>query len=106
MAEWSKAIDSSSILFGGVSSNLTGRTSFCFCFIYLFICFILFPFLCFCLKMHADFKQKKKNTYKYCTSAAGFEPTRAEPIGFQVQRLNHSAILTIETNTKRRPKEK
>ena len=22
---------------------------------------------------------------------AGFEPTRAEPIGFQVQRLNHSA---------------
>ena len=23
---------------------------------------------------------------------AGFEPTRGDPIGFQVQRLNHSAI--------------
>ena len=26
---------------------------------------------------------------------AGFEPTRAEPIGFQVQRLNHSATTAI-----------
>ena len=24
-------------------------------------------------------------------SGVGFEPTRVEPIGFQVQRLNHSA---------------
>ena len=28
------------------------------------------------------------------TSRAGFEPTRGNPIGFQVQRLNHSAIVT------------
>ena len=27
---------------------------------------------------------------------AGFEPTRAEPIGFQVQRLNHSATTALE----------
>ena len=26
---------------------------------------------------------------------AGFEPTRAEPIGFQVQRLNHSATTAL-----------
>ena len=29
------------------------------------------------------------------TQLAGFEPTRAEPIGFQVQRLNHSATTAI-----------
>ena len=28
---------------------------------------------------------------KSVSQLAGFEPTRAEPIGFQVQRLNHSA---------------
>ena len=28
---------------------------------------------------------------KIFSQLAGFEPTRAEPIGFQVQRLNHSA---------------
>ena len=28
---------------------------------------------------------------KMLSQLAGFEPTRAEPIGFQVQRLNHSA---------------
>ena len=36
MAEWSKALDSSSSLFGGVGSNPTSTTSFfvenCFCF--------------------------------------------------------------------------
>ena len=26
------------------------------------------------------------------TLRAGFEPARGDPIGFQVQRLNHSAI--------------
>ena len=30
------------------------------------------------------------------TTAAGFEPARAEPIGFQVQHLNHS--VTLSTN--------
>ena len=34
----------------------------------------------------ADRTWRKKNS-----QLAGFEPTRAEPIGFQVQRLNHSA---------------
>ena len=29
------------------------------------------------------------------TQLAGFEPTRAEPIGYQVQRLNHSATTAI-----------
>ena len=27
---------------------------------------------------------------------AGFEPARGDPIGFQVQRLNHSAITACE----------
>ena len=31
------------------------------------------------------------NKKKRFSQLAGFEPTRAEPIGFQVQRLNHSA---------------
>ncbi len=38
MAEWSKATDSSSVLFGGVSSNLTGC-------IYIYIYFLLFLLL-------------------------------------------------------------
>ena len=32
---------------------------------------------------------------KLSSQLAGFEPTRAEPIGFQVQRLNHSATTAI-----------
>ena len=32
---------------------------------------------------------------KHLTQLAGFEPTRAEPIGFQVQRLNHSATTAL-----------
>ena len=28
-------------------------------------------------------------------TSAGFEPARAEPIGFQVQRLNHSAMMPV-----------
>ena len=33
---------------------------------------------------------------KISSQLAGFEPTRAEPIGFQVQRLNHSATTALE----------
>ena len=29
---------------------------------------------------------------------AGFEPARENPIGFQVQRLNHSAIAAVGGN--------
>ena len=29
---------------------------------------------------------------KHISLRAGFEPAREDPIGFQVQRLNHSAI--------------
>ena len=29
---------------------------------------------------------------KFFSLRAGFEPAREDPIGFQVQRLNHSAI--------------
>ena len=31
-----------------------------------------------------------------CSLRAGFEPARGDPIGFQVQRLNHSAITAID----------
>ena len=39
-------------------------------------------------------KKKKKRVAekKIITLRAGFEPARGDPIGFQVQRLNHSAI--------------
>ena len=32
-----------------------------------------------------------RSSLKQISQLAGFEPTRAEPIGFQVQRLDHSA---------------
>ena len=35
------------------------------------------------------------------TTAAGFEPARAEPIGFQVQLLNHSDTLSHRFSTKK-----
>ena len=35
--------------------------------------------------------KKLKKCKKKRTLSAGFEPTRGDPIGFQVQRLNHSA---------------
>ena len=34
------------------------------------------------------------------TLRAGFEPTREDPIGFQVQRLNHSAIAATRSSTR------
>ena len=39
-----------------------------------------------------------KKLEKISSQLAGFEPTRAEPIGFQVQRLNHSATTAVLTN--------
>ena len=33
---------------------------------------------------------------KKVASPAGFEPARAEPIRFLIERLNHSAIVTCE----------
>ena len=39
-----------------------------------------------------------ENRRKMISQLAGFEPTRAEPIGFQVQRLNHSATTAVLTN--------
>ena len=36
--------------------------------------------------------QNKGEKKKRVTLRAGFEPARGDPIGFQVQRLNHSAI--------------
>ena len=38
-----------------------------------------------------EFHIKEKNG----TLRAGFEPARGDPIGFQVQRLNHSAITAV-----------
>ena len=37
-----------------------------------------------------------KKGRKKITLRAGFEPARGDPIGFQVQRLNHSAITAPE----------
>ena len=58
MAEWSKAADSSSVLFGGVGSNPTG-CNFCF-------------------------NNKKIIIYSFKATPVGFEPTRAEPIRFLI----------------------
>ena len=41
------------------------------------------------------FENFGKIIYSKWTQLAGFEPTRAEPIGFQVQRLNHSATTAL-----------
>ena len=35
------------------------------------------------------------NSIQKYTLRAGFEPAREDPIGFQVQRLNHSAITAV-----------
>ena len=37
-----------------------------------------------------------------CPLRAGFEPTRENPIGFQVQRLNHSAIAAVKSQRKKK----
>ena len=39
-----------------------------------------------------DLSQK---TFQKETSRAGFEPAQGDPIGFRVQRLNHSAIAAV-----------
>ena len=36
-----------------------------------------------------------KSSVQKCSLRAGFEPAREDPIGFQVQRLNHSAITAL-----------
>ena len=48
---------------------------------------LLQHFTCICFK----YVPGPTNKSKRLSQLAGFEPTRAEPIGFQVQRLNHSA---------------
>ena len=40
---------------------------------------------------------------KMLSQLAGFEPTRAEPIGFQVQRLNHSATTAHSHHISEKP---
>ena len=37
-------------------------------------------------------EEKKKKTFPLLSLRTGFEPVREDPIGFQVPRLNHSAI--------------
>ena len=37
-------------------------------------------------------REEKKKKNEKLSLRAGFEPAREDPIGFQVQRLNHSAI--------------
>ncbi len=49
-----------------------------------------FSFLSFDNRMKR--KQQKKRALR-----VGFEPTREDPIGFLVQRLNHSAIAAVLT---------
>ena len=38
---------------------------------------------------------KKQSTAERLTQPAGFEPARAEPNGFRVHRLNHSATTAV-----------
>lgn len=40
-------------------------------------------------------KKKKKKRKKITTLWTGFEPVRVEPIGFQVQLLNHSDTTAV-----------
>ena len=80
------------------------RLGRCFCYVFALHChaciaYILFcsRFVCWSRPSHCHFiaiyahddnnARKNKNSLR-----AGFEPAREDPIGFQVQRLNHSAI--------------
>ena len=36
-----------------------------------------------------------KSSFQKYSLRAGFEPAREDPIGFRVQRLNHSAITAL-----------
>ncbi len=47
-----------------------------------------------CLPMMHEGKQKEREK-KNETLRVGFEPTREDHIGFQVQRLNRSAIAAV-----------
>jgi hypothetical protein len=40
-------------------------------------------------------EEHQRRGKKEISLSAGFEPTRAEHIGFQVQRLNHSAKIAF-----------
>ena len=52
------------------------------------------PIASFILVQTPDIDQHQKHTLR-----AGFEPARGDPIGFQVQRLNHSAITACALKT-------
>ena len=41
-------------------------------------------------------EKREEEKKKKVTLRAGFEPARGDPIGFQVQRLNHSAITAYK----------
>ena len=46
------------------------------------------------IRIKSPYLQRKK---KELTLRAGLEPARGDPIGFQVQRLNHSAIAAANS---------
>lgn len=43
-------------------------------------------------------KKVKKENPRFGSQSAGFEPARAEPNGFRVHRLNHSATTALVTS--------
>ena len=50
--------------------------------------------------LHQDYKKSFcYQKHKDHTLRAGLEPARGDPIGFQVQRLNHSAIAAVDSKT-------
>ena len=46
-------------------------------------------------------KKKNEKKLKKYPLRAGFEPAREYPIGFRVQRLNHSAITARNTKSQK-----
>ena len=46
-------------------------------------------------KLTEELRNGSLNIAKRVSSRTGFEPVRENPIGFRVQRLNHSAIVTV-----------
>ena len=50
------------------------------------------------------FQKKKKKIEPLVSLRTGFEPVREDPIGFQVQRLNHSAIAAVMNGGREREK--
>ena len=72
------------------------QTIFIFCYSYYYYYFLC-SFESRYLREYNTIEGGEKKEKGKLSLRAGFEPAREDPIGFQVQRLNHSAITAHDT---------